>query len=1458
MTHVFRFLWETYTGIDPVKEHKSKLLLQHALHEPEHDEHMQDLSSLFELYQTDPVTGIRATAGTTTSKDTHSRANVKRNKRKYGRNALSTLGGGKPFFRRYMSELTTGLLMPMWLCALIFLISYGVNDDLEHLYTSLFVAIAIVINGTVTFMSRDRADEIIDMYEGVEDQYYTVRRGGFDMKLLPREMVVGDLILNIKHGMQIPADCLILECTDDCYVDNSQIVENDTQLSHRGNKTTSNHALSTENMIFRSTHVAVGEVLRAMVVRVGDKTQMGRMRLIAGLTKKPLPPIMIELANCETNMVRLCLCLGIVGTIAAVIVGFSGISAFVIAAGFALASLPVALKCGSVICGHMSLERLVNLGIHLKDVMTLENLGSTSCVVTDRAGFISTNTMHVACVAAFDQSGALHEYATGSAHSEYEDTYSEASRSSGLEALHRATVLSLSPATRFVDQTHEFASTRFNQDGSVRAFSEGQYDEDTGRVYKKVNWTTTGEDAEGALFCFYHDQQAAGFRKEEDIPEVQDAYPLLYRLPFRSQTGFELQVRCNYRGELSTNNKSRMVFMKGMPEWVLPRCTAVRLDANGVHDMSQTMRDEITDLVHKMGDDGLHVIAVAESKELKYRQYGKNYVYQAREDLTSATFPVGYQPSTSSRTQMVKDLREAGPHAVEGLVFLGLIGLYDPVRQDVLDSIQTCHDASVRMIMCTGAHPSFATSVVREAGIFPLDVETDYEISRNNEHVEALIEKGLDDPEERIQHIAQEITRQPEIIRHENLHLVRNPSTAHAAVIICDDELFNHDDAWWDEKLTQYNHLVVARCQYNHKELVIRQAKRSGHVVLCTGNKPRDVPSLKTANVGVAMGALASQAARETADIISLDQAFHVIVDGIREGRLTNENLKKMLTFCLVTNVPQITAFLVFILLECPLPLTATMILLIDVGMNLIPTIGMGIETAEDNLMERPPRNVFLDKLISKNLFVFAFLQLGVIQAMAGLYAYVIVMNDFGYPPHLLPTLGQNNNWGNYPLYCKYVGGQYVNEKGEIDPNRNPQRHPPSWEYPLWDDGDQGYIEDCTFAVKNFWGNKHFPSSSYTAGKFKIGTAASYTHSTVERTMATVEVIEALHSNNYFEYTPWKARMSPFWRTEWLYYDVLGQAEADSDNQIPLKADEDIGSDVTLEEHDITRYFSKMSLGLWSICLEDPTFHETAGVVWKESDTQKEAVAGWNASHTTVTQCRGGPDAMIRNDGRSLRFSKALFCNGDRSYDRIADGTLEFTSYSSSELTHAAEKAEKCALLDDHIKQVRYCQDRCSLDCTLIDATDRANSTTWTGKNGKYGHDVKQCANIGSRMAQRETLRSAHSAFTVAVILCQVCAAMVLRTRWHSLGQHGMENYLSNFGVHSALLFLMLVVYSYFGNFFGGTRPLRFTHWLPGVPWALLLFGLEELRKMTMRVTSSRDPYTRKRVVGWAESVSYF
>merc|ERR1711906_91363 len=124
--------------------------------------------------------------------------------------------------------------------------------------------------------------------------------------------------------------------------------------------------------------------------------------------------------------------------------------------------------------------------------------------------------------------------------------------------------------------------------------------------------------------------------------------------------------------------------------------------------------------------------------------------------------------------------------------------------------------------------------------------------------------------------------------------------------------------------------------------------------------------------------------------MILLDDNFASIVNGVEEGRLIFDNLKKSIAYTLSSNIPEISPFLVFILIQIPLPLPTVLILCIDLGTDMIPAISLAYETKEANIMDRPPRNAQTDRLVNFRLISFAYLQIGIIQALAGFFTYML------------------------------------------------------------------------------------------------------------------------------------------------------------------------------------------------------------------------------------------------------------------------------------------------------------------------------------------------------------------------------------------------------------------------------------------------------------------------------------
>merc|ERR1711998_1699 len=195
--------------------------------------------------------------------------------------------------------------------------------------------------------------------------------------------------------------------------------------------------------------------------------------------------------------------------------------------------------------------------------------------------------------------------------------------------------------------------------------------------------------------------------------------------------------------------------------------------------------------------------------------------------------------------------------------------------------------------------------------------------------------------------------------------------------------------------------VVFARTTPAQKLVIVDACQKAGHVVAVTGDGVNDSPAIKKADIGIAMGS-GSDVAKNAADMLLLDDNFSSIVNGVEEGRLIFDNLKKSIAYTLSSNIPEISPFIFFILFQTPLPLSTVLILCIDLGTDMVPAISFAYENPELDIMDRVPRNSKRDHLVNSKLICFAYLQIGVIQASAGMYTYFLILNDYGIRPHTL------------------------------------------------------------------------------------------------------------------------------------------------------------------------------------------------------------------------------------------------------------------------------------------------------------------------------------------------------------------------------------------------------------------------------------------------------------------------
>ena len=271
-----------------------------------------------------------------------------------------------------------------------------------------------------------------------------------------------------------------------------------------------------------------------------------------------------------------------------------------------------------------------------------------------------------------------------------------------------------------------------------------------------------------------------------------------------------------------------------------------------------------------------------------------------------------------------------------GYIFMGIAGMLDPPRVEVPESLRKCHGAGIRVFMLTGDYGLTAKTIAEEIGL--------------------LSDQGR---------------------------------------VVQGDELLAMDEATLSAVL-DHKDLVFARISPMQKLQIVKALQQKGEVVTVTGDGVNDAPALKHADMGVAMGIMGTDVAKEASNMVLMDDNFATIVAAVEEGRTIFDNIKKFIAYILTSNIPEILPFIAFVLLDIPLPLTVVLILAIDLGTDILPALGLGAERPETDVMHKPPRSRS-ERLLTRNLLGMSYGIVGMIQAAAGFFSFFTVLYSNGW-----------------------------------------------------------------------------------------------------------------------------------------------------------------------------------------------------------------------------------------------------------------------------------------------------------------------------------------------------------------------------------------------------------------------------------------------------------------------------
>ncbi|MBV2227424.1 MAG: cation-translocating P-type ATPase [Sphingobacterium mizutaii] len=352
----------------------------------------------------------------------------------------------------------------------------------------------------------------------------------------------------------------------------------------------------------------------------------------------------------------------------------------------------------------------------------------------------------------------------------------------------------------------------------------------------------TGDPTEVALL-------ALADQWEMDRKELQSNQPRVDELAFDSDR--------KMMSTLHNHDSKYILYTKGAVDSLLPNCKYI-IQSEELHPITEDHKKQITDAVEAMSTKALRTLAVAFKES----------------------------DSKIEKEEFEKDL-----------VFIGLVGMIDPPRKEVKDSIEKAKEAGVTTIMITGDHGNTAFAIAKELGI-----------AENFDQVTTGKEINSISYEELESHIA--------------------------------------------------DYRVFARVSPEHKVNIVKAFKSKGNIVSMTGDGVNDAPSLNAADIGVAMGITGTDVAKNASDMILADDNFSTIIGAIEQGRNIYNNIKKSVVFLLASNLGEVITMLVTIVAGLPVPLLATQLLWINLITDTLPAVALGMDPGDPNVMKEKPREL--------------------------------------------------------------------------------------------------------------------------------------------------------------------------------------------------------------------------------------------------------------------------------------------------------------------------------------------------------------------------------------------------------------------------------------------------------------------------------------------------------------------
>ncbi|KAK3011505.1 hypothetical protein RJ639_011113, partial [Escallonia herrerae] len=870
----------------------------------------------------------------------------------YGWNELKK-EKGKPLWRLVLEQFDDMLVKILLVAAFIsFILSYLHGNEtgetgFEAYVEPLVIVLILVLNAIVGVWQESNAEHALEALKEMQSESSKVLRDGYLVPDLPaRELVPGDIV-ELRVGDKVPADMRVAVLkTSTLRVEQSSLTGESMPVLKGTSPIFGDDCelQAKENMVFAGTTVVNGSCT-CIVVNIGMRTEIGKIQTQiheASLEESdtPLKKKLDEFGNRLTTAIGLvCLTVWIInykyflswelvnGWPTNIRFSFEKCTYyFKIAVALAVAAIPEGLPAVITTCLALGTRKMAQKNAIVRKLPSVETLGCTTVICSDKTGTLTTNQM---AVTQFFTLGGK----------------TSASRIFDVEG------------TTYDPKDGGIVDWNcFNMDANLQAMAEiCAVCNDAGIFCNGRLFRATGLPTEAALKVLV---EKMGVPDNKASNKIRDSQLLANYLIDRNIVKLgccEWWTKRSKRVatlEFDRVRKSMSVIVreptglnrllvKGAVESLLERSSHVQLADGSVIPIDEPCRQLLLLRHLEMSSKGLRCLGMAYKDDLG--EFSDYYAesHRAHKKLLD---PACYSSIESD------------------LVFVGVVGLRDPPRDEVHKAIDDCRDAGIKVMVITGDNKSTAEAICREIGLF----------------------SGGED--------------------------LRGKS-------FTGKEFMALSSSQQIEIMSKPGGRVFSRAEPRHKQEIVRMLKEMGEIVAMTGDGVNDAPALKLADIGIAMGIAGTEVAKEASDMVLADDNFSTIVSAVAEGRSIYNNMKAFIRYMISSNVGEVISIFLTAALGIPESMIPVQLLWVNLVTDGPPATALGFNPADVDIMRKPPRKSN-DALISSWVF-FRYMVIGSYVGIATVGIFILWYTrasflgiDLVSDGHTLVEYSQLRNWG--------------------------------------------------------------------------------------------------------------------------------------------------------------------------------------------------------------------------------------------------------------------------------------------------------------------------------------------------------------------------------------------------------------------------------------------------------------